>query len=367
MFPGAAAVHLVESRAFGMKSEKLVPWLSSTAARFLFPSAEYGRNPKLAGRLRDITDRPGKRFVIFRYTRPFTRSGLAENPGAGLFVGVDVDDLEEHRFHTAFARLFGTYVAERLAEPLILRRIANLIQQHLRKASLVWVSAPEDQAALTGFPTAVLPNVPYFPARPTRFPGQSGPEVLFVGTFGHGPNRTGVRWFLKNVWPKVLAEVPEARFRIVGMGDWASLAPEFRELVNVDYVGRVEHVAHEYDRARLAVSPIDEGGGSKIKVIEACSFARPVVCTSHSIRGFGELQAHLSLANTPAEFAGACIRYLKDAELADSTGRRLQSLQQADYSRDANEDRIRQAIEKICRVPRDMSERPHPSPAGAAR
>jgi hypothetical protein len=36
---------------------------------------------------------------------------------------------------------------------------------------------------------------------------EAGQSVLFVGGFGHKPNRVGLRWFLEQVWPLLAAEV----------------------------------------------------------------------------------------------------------------------------------------------------------------
>jgi glycosyltransferase involved in cell wall biosynthesis len=259
-----------------------------------------------------------------------------------------VDDREEHAFHMAFAEIFGSVATSRLIEPLLLRPLARLLRDRLTEASHIWLSAAEDASAFEGLSTSTITNVPFFKVSAKETRPSSCRDVLFVGTFGHTPNRAGVNWFLSEVWPQIANAVPEARFRIVGTGDWASLRARHPRLESVDYVGSVDDISEEYMRARLAISPIRQGGGSKIKVIEACSFGRPVVSTSHSSRGFANVFAELiAVADESTDFANACIHYLRDPDAADKHGDQLRALQRSTFSREANEDLIGRDIMSV--------------------
>jgi glycosyltransferase involved in cell wall biosynthesis len=103
----------------------------------------------------------------------------------------------------------------------------------------------------------------------------------------------------------------------------------------------VPDLATEYARARLAISPVSLGAGTKIKVVEACAFGRPVVATSHSARGFeAAFAGDMAVADSPARFIDACARFLSDPALADRAGTALQAAQQAHFSFDAATTRI---------------------------
>ncbi len=41
-------------------------------------------------------------------------------------------------------------------------------------------------------------------------------DIMFVGGFGHGPNVDGVLWFYNNVFEKILKEIPDIKWHIVG-------------------------------------------------------------------------------------------------------------------------------------------------------
>jgi len=81
---------------------------------------------------------------------------------------------------------------------------------------------------------------------------------------------------------------------------------------------------------------VREGGGSKIKVVEAAKYARPVVATEHSARGLApEFVAAMAVSDTGEGFANACLAHLHDAQGAQHAGAQLHALEQALYSREA--------------------------------
>ena len=47
-------------------------------------------------------------------------------------------------------------------------------------------------------------------------PDASEPTVAFVATMGWAPNVDAAVWLGREIWPKVLARVPEARLLLIG-------------------------------------------------------------------------------------------------------------------------------------------------------
>jgi hypothetical protein len=46
----------------------------------------------------------------------------------------------------------------------------------------------------------------------------SAKNIFFVGSLGYAPNRDSVKYFLKNIWPKLHAILPELKFFVIGKG-----------------------------------------------------------------------------------------------------------------------------------------------------
>lgn len=342
-FDGAASVHLVPSARFPTTPKTGLDWLRYNLKRFLFVERLYAPEAQTSAALEQLIT-PDHQVVLTRYALPFCISGLVKAPDRAVFV--DIDDRDDQKFLTAAQAVLGQGALGRLFSRRVIPAVRRQLERRLQGASLLWYATPEDDLGIDGPATAILRNVPFNVAVPDPIPPASGcKDVLFVGSFAHRPNQDGMRWFLREVWPDLSARHPEARLRVVGIGPWQNLETEFPGLDRVEYVGTVDDIAAEYLKARLVVSPIFDGGGSKIKVIEACAYARPVVASTHSIRGFGqEIEAKLLHADRPDAYMDLCSTVLTDGAAADTLGTDLRALQQAQFSQEAVERQIAQDV-----------------------
>lgn len=158
---------------------------------------------------------------------------------------------------------------------------------------------------------AVVPNgVALAPFSPVGLPSE--PVVIFTGALYTGPNRDGIRWFCREVWPFVRSKVADAALWIVGSRpgpDVTSLA----DCEGVEVMPDVAEVRPYVERARVAVVPLRIGSGTRLKALEAMSAGRPVVGTTIGLDGLGLLDGrHALFADAPEEFAAAVCRLLVD-------------------------------------------------------
>lgn len=147
-------------------------------------------------------------------------------------------------------------------------------------------------------------------------------DVLFFGRLDYAPNEHGLARFLRESWPAVSAQRPAARLRVVGTG----LSPQLARILDVtpgaEAVGFVPNLHDELSHARLVVTPLWQGGGTRLKVLESLAAARPVVGTSFSVEGIGFKDgAHGLLGDSPATLARACVDLLRDAPRAGAMAR----------------------------------------------
>lgn len=162
-------------------------------------------------------------------------------------------------------------------------------------------------------PVVLLPLAPALSAEADVQPAvKQGPNVLFVGAMYRSFNVQAVRWFLDQVWPHVIDQVPEARFFVVGYDPPLEIrACDDGERVFV--TGFVDDLAPWYEAASVFVSPLQVAGGLLQKILDALAMGVPVVATSvsnHGVRGApGE---HLLVADEPLAFADAVVRLLQD-------------------------------------------------------
>ncbi len=145
----------------------------------------------------------------------------------------------------------------------------------------------------------------------------AGAAVVFCGSMDWLANQDGVRFFLREVWSRVAAQVPDAHMTVVGRAPPNWLVEEARNLgVNWRFTGFVDDVRPFLRDATVAVIPLRVGGGTRLKVFEAMAIGCPVVSTSLGVEGL-ELTPgkHYMLADEPEEFSAAICQLLTTNDL----------------------------------------------------
>jgi glycosyltransferase involved in cell wall biosynthesis len=140
--------------------------------------------------------------------------------------------------------------------------------------------------------------------------------VCFVGNFRHTPNVDAARRLATAIFPRVAAERPRARLRLVG----ADPPPEVVALTGdlVEVAGSVPDVTPELDRAAVVAIPLRLGGGMRVKTLEALAAGKAVVASPAAVEGIDVTDGvQIRLAEDDEEFAAAI------SELLDSPERRV--------------------------------------------
>jgi glycosyltransferase involved in cell wall biosynthesis len=142
----------------------------------------------------------------------------------------------------------------------------------------------------------------------------SQPLVMFTGTMNFEPNMDGVEYFCREIWPRVLQAVPNARFRIVGKEPVASVRR--LESDTVEVTGTVPSVAEHLQQAWVLVVPLRMGGGTRLKIYEGMAMGRAIVSTSIGAEGLDVRHGKdIILADEVETFAQTVITLLREPEL----------------------------------------------------
>jgi glycosyltransferase involved in cell wall biosynthesis len=179
------------------------------------------------------------------------------------------------------------------------------VSEHDKKLMSAWL----DPSRLSVVPTGV-DTMQFHPGAESR---QKTGLVLFVGAMDWEPNVDAVEYFCQEIWPGVLARVPEARFRIVGRNPDARV----QRLVcdSVEVTGRVPSVIDHLREGAVVVVPLRIGGGTRLKIYEAMAVGKAIVSTTVGAEG---LDVHhgrdILLSDTPDSFAESVATLLHDAE-----------------------------------------------------
>ncbi len=245
------------------RSPRLADWVARVVAEhdigravaFSGPMAQYLDQPGLARRVLDFCDVDSAKWSQYADGRRWPMSWLYRREGERLFA------FERAAAADCDACLFVTE-----AEAELFRRAAPELST---RAGVMQNGVDADY-----FSPAHAGESPY-PA--------GGPVLVFSGAMDYHPNIDAVAWFATELLPRIRAQVPGARFWIVGMNP----APTVRALAGegVFITGTVPDVRPWIAHADVVVAPLRIARGIQNKVLEAMAMARPVVVSAAPATG----------------------------------------------------------------------------------
>lgn len=134
-------------------------------------------------------------------------------------------------------------------------------------------------------------------------------SLIFSGSFRYKANYEAMVWFLERVFPLIRAEIPDAHLTITG--DHMGLPLPSTDGVTLS--GFVDDVRPLVAQAWASIAPLQTGGGTRLKILEAMALRTPVVSTSKGAEGLAvEDGLHLEIADRPEEFAARTLALLRD-------------------------------------------------------
>ncbi|UPU37089.1 glycoside hydrolase family 99-like domain-containing protein [Geomonas paludis] len=156
-----------------------------------------------------------------------------------------------------------------------------------------------------------------FPAERLSFAGRK--DIMFVGGCGHKPNLDAILWFAREIFPKVLAQVPDMVLHVIG-----TYPPqEVRDLAcdNIRIHGHVseQELEEYYRQIRMVVIPLRFGAGVKGKTVEALRNGVPMVSTAIGLEGIPGIDAVSRPADRAEDFAQAVVAQYQDEKSLELT------------------------------------------------
>jgi glycosyltransferase involved in cell wall biosynthesis len=128
-------------------------------------------------------------------------------------------------------------------------------------------------------------------------------KLLFVGTGRYLPNERGIGWFVREVLPRIEARTP-VTLEVVGHPP-----PRPARARSVRYLGAVPDLEPFYSASHGVIVPVFEGSGTRLKMLEAMAYGRPVISTRIGAEGLPVVaDEHFLEADDAERFAAAAVR-----------------------------------------------------------
>ena len=208
-----------------------------------------------------------------------------------------------------------------LAHRVFGRACHALEREWLPRFSALLVASDADAARVRPVaprvPVLVYPNaLPAAPAPPRR----EEHLVAFSGNLEYHPNVSAVRFFRREIWPRLASEWPRLRWLLVGKNPRA-VSRHIEGDPRIEVTGEVPDALECLARAQVAVVPLLAGSGTRFKILEAWAARAPVVSTRLGAEGLPVNDGEdILLADGPAAFADAVSRLLRSPDLRRRVG-----------------------------------------------
>ena len=216
-------------------------------------------------------------------------------------------------------------------------RLARYEQAECAQFSLNITCSSLDSTRLRELvPAASVDDVPngvdvgYFrPAGSVEVPA----SIIFAGTLSWYPNRQAVDFLAREIWPRLKAAAPKSSVDIVGANPPAELLELGRRDPDFRVHGFVDDVRTYLDRASVYVCPSTDGGGTKLKILDALAMGKAIVADPIACEGIDVTDGvDVVFASRPEEYVSAIRRLFSDREERMRLGENARRLAEAKYA-----------------------------------
>jgi polysaccharide biosynthesis protein PslH len=273
-------------------------------------SIERHRHAAVARRVTDLVRR--ERFDLVHAEQLQALAGAEPARRAGLPCVLRAQNVESALWQSSPQG--GGTLATRLfrAEAQRLRRFEAAA---LAAADVtIALSAPDALKLAALEPAARVIVVPP-PAPACGNPGTAAlagdPACVWIGSGGWAPNAEAMTWLLDEIWPAMLARVPNARLHIFGLHQRGMGRPGVAT-PNVEVHGAARDSAEAFAPGSTLLLPLRTAAGVRMRLLEAWSRGIPVIASPAAVEGLDASDnGNVLIARTAADFADALVRLVK--------------------------------------------------------
>ncbi len=141
-------------------------------------------------------------------------------------------------------------------------------------------------------------------------------NIVFLSG-GNPYNVNGIRWFVKEIFPLIQKRFDDAKL-LIG-GSICKVIKDLGGVPNVKLCGFVDDPFDFYAKADIAINPVYQGTGLKIKTFEAISYDKVTLVHPHSMAGvFKKNEAPLFTSDKPCDWVDYLVKVWEDSILIKS-------------------------------------------------
>lgn len=272
----------------------------------------------------------------------------------------DDHNIEACLFQEKYALL--QTVKLKLKAKIQLPKLKSIERDFIRQAAQVWVCSDNDVSLLQQLygqasHTHVVPNGLNVAHYDCVRSGQCSPPsrleearrtILFMGQLSFSANTLAAELLINEIYPRLRKIYPDCRLLIVGRTPTQVMQEAAKRDPEIIVTGWVADIRPYLAAASVLVVPLMQGGGTRLKLLEAFAAGCPVVSTAKGAEGLmvrdGE---HLLIRNSIEELVAGVCQLLSEPSLGEKLARSAYELVQAEYSWEAVGRRVEQAVQEL--------------------
>ena len=144
-------------------------------------------------------------------------------------------------------------------------------------------------------------------------------RLIFAGRMDQYSNVDAIMQFCRNVWPLVKEKFPKMRFSIIGNNPPQKLLDMAKSDERIEVLGYVDDVRPYFAGATISICPIRDGGGTRLKILDAMAMGMPIISTTIGCEGIDVSPGiNVFIANTPEEYVQSIGKLINDDMLRKS-------------------------------------------------
>jgi len=159
-------------------------------------------------------------------------------------------------------------------------------------------------------------------------------SLVFNGALTYYANYEAMQFFIGQILPLILKQVPEVNLSITG----STVNVDFDSFVvnkNIVLTGYLDDIRPVVSNAWACVVPLREGGGTRLKILEAMALGTPVISTSKGAEGLTVTHnENILIADDPIEFARQTVRLVQNTDLRSRLAINARRLVESKYGWD---------------------------------
>lgn len=200
----------------------------------------------------------------------------------------------------------------------------------------------------------LLPNPIDTKAFPYVGPALSIKKIIFIGNMFYPPNMKAARAIVEKISKNVLEDFKNVHFELAGMTP-KSLKNKLQNK-RVKFVGTVNDLTSFLSNATIALCPITEGSGMKVKILNYCAAGIPVITTNLGRYGFEPIKS-LIVEDDIEKYPKIINKLLIDDEKILATSKQIRKQIAEHYNIDLIAEKVVKLYRKTLRIHQDSSKK----------